>query len=111
LSTNNFSGELTEIPGIGNAASDKLAKEAGITNTHMLIGKYLMMKGPDTVDEAGNMRRVDTVEHNDRFWYFLKDCGINAHRSAIVRAIAEKMGQHFGGIYDPSIYEDDDDDE
>jgi hypothetical protein len=88
----NITGDLTEIPGIGPAAAKKLAEGADpITNSWMLFGVYLNMKGPDGVDADGNPVGVDCVQHNDRFWWFLKEKGISAHRSAICRAVAEKV--------------------
>ena len=47
---------------------------------------------------------VESVEHCDRFWYWLKDIGINSNRSGIVRAIAEKMDTIFPSIYDGACY-------
>ena len=51
------------------------------------------------------------MEHMEKFWYFLKDKGIKSHRSAIVKAIGEKTNTMMPGIYDASIYEDDDDED
>lgn len=86
-----ISGDLTEVPGIGPAAADKLADDEiesnRITNTYQLFGKYLMLKGPDT-DEF----QVDIVTHNDKFWFFLKEKGITAHRSAIVKVSPQVRG-------------------
>ena len=89
-----MTGALTEVPGVGPAAAAKLSGDPSepITNTWMLFGKYFMMKGPDSVDEDGNHVAVGCAMHNDRFWYWLKDKGISAHRSAICKAIAEKVG-------------------
>jgi hypothetical protein len=76
-------GDLNEVPGIGKATIEKLAKCEGsdesITNTYQLFGKYLMLKGPG---------EIDAVEHAERFWYWLKNRGIHSHRSAIVRAVS-----------------------
>jgi len=104
-------GILTEVPGIGPAAQKKLAElDEPITNTWMLFGKYLSMKGPDIFHD-GEVQTVSPAEHQDRFWQFLKAAGIQAHRSAIVKAVGEKINQSFPGVYDPSIYEDDDEEE
>ena len=54
---------------------------------------------------------VDVFEHNERFWYFLKNKGITAHRSAIVRAVAEKTAILFPDLYDPDAYDDEEDEE
>eukprot|EP00593_Proboscia_inermis_P005097 CAMPEP_0171305684 /NCGR_PEP_ID=MMETSP0816-20121228/15544_1 /TAXON_ID=420281 /ORGANISM="Proboscia inermis, Strain CCAP1064/1" /LENGTH=110 /DNA_ID=CAMNT_0011786685 /DNA_START=509 /DNA_END=844 /DNA_ORIENTATION=+ len=98
-----ISGEITEVPGIGPAAAKKLAEsDDQVTNTYQLFGKFLSLKGPD---------KVDPVEHMEKFWYWLKDQGISAHRSAVVRAIAEKMNSMMNGLYDAEAYGDDDDDD
>ncbi len=42
-----LTGDLTEVPGIGNAAVGKLAEgdeNEKVTNTFQLIGKFLMLK-------------------------------------------------------------------
>lgn len=104
-----LSGDLSEVPGIGPAAIKKLAEAENdddkITNTFQLIGRFLMLKGPD-VD--GN--KVETREHMQKFWYFLQETGISSHRSGIVRCIAEKVNGMMPGIYDASQYDEDDDD-
>eukprot|EP00559_Dactyliosolen_fragilissimus_P008778 CAMPEP_0184856594 /NCGR_PEP_ID=MMETSP0580-20130426/1772_1 /TAXON_ID=1118495 /ORGANISM="Dactyliosolen fragilissimus" /LENGTH=114 /DNA_ID=CAMNT_0027351697 /DNA_START=146 /DNA_END=493 /DNA_ORIENTATION=- len=105
-----ITGDLQEVPGIGPAAAKKLAQSENedekITNTFQLIGKFLMMKGPDSGDHV-----VTSTEHMEKFWFFLQEKGISAHRSAIVKAIAEKMNSMIPGIYDASVYDSDDDDE
>lgn len=99
-------GDLLEVPGIGPAAVKHLVGDAGmddderITNTYQLMGHYLKLKGPDREDGP-----VDCYEHNEKFWQFLKERGISAHRSAVVRAIAEKLSVTFPGLYDPNLYE------
>lgn len=106
-----ITGDLVEVPGIGAAAVKKLAEaDEGadkITNTYQLFGKFLMLKGPGHGDEI----MVESVEHTQKFWEFLKNRGISSHRSAIVKAIAEKSSTFFGGIYDENDYEDDSDEE
>ena len=104
----NITGNLEEVPGIGPAAvralgevNEKEDPANRITNTHQLIGKYLMLKGPE---------EVDTMEHNDKFWYFLQSKGISSHRSGIVQCIARKVGTFIQGIYDPTIYEEGEED-
>ncbi|EED87992.1 predicted protein [Thalassiosira pseudonana CCMP1335] len=102
-------GDITEVPGIGPAAAKKLANvegEEGITNTYQLIGKFLMLKGPDT-----DTNKVESFEHCEKFWYWLQAMGISAHRSAIVKAIAQKVNGLLPGVYDPDLYEDEDDEE
>jgi len=56
-----------QVPGIGPSAAANLASgddpHERITNTFQLIGKFLMLKGPDTADH-----KVDSIEHCDKFW-------------------------------------------
>ena len=106
--TAQVTGDLKEVPGIGPAAINKLKEHDDpaeqITNTFQLFGKFLMLKGPDSEDN-----QVEPVEHTQKFWYFLKNRGITAHRSAIVKAIATKTATFFNSIYDANDFEDDDD--
>jgi hypothetical protein len=108
--TEAITGDLNEVPGIGPAAIKKLAEgdsiDDRITNTYQLFGKFLMLKGPDTED-----RKVEPFEHTEKFWFFLKNKGITAHRSAIVKAIAEKSATFFRDIYDANQYDSDEDEE
>ena len=103
-------GEITEVPGIGPAAAKKLANgenvDEKVTNTYQLIGKFLMLKGPDIDDN-----KVESMEHCEKFWYWLQDKGISAHRSAIVKAIALKVNGLLPGVYDPDLYDEDEDEE
>jgi hypothetical protein len=103
-------GSLLEVPGIGPAAVKSLTSDGddmqSITNTHQLIGQYLMLKGPDTEDHD-----VTVSELNHKFWFFLKAKGIKSHRSAIVLAISEKVASFFPGFHDANAEEYDDDDE
>ena len=103
-----ITGELKEVPGIGPAGIKKLAEpeegEEQITNTYQLFGKFLMLKGPDT-----DGHKVESLEHCEKFFQFLKNRGISSHRSAIVKAIAEKSATFFANIYDANEYESDED--
>ena len=104
--------DLISVPGIGPATVRKLAEceleEDKITNTYQLFGKFLMLKGPGhTEDEI----EIDSLEHMEKFWHWLKNRGVGSHRSAIVRAIAEKSATFFQNIYDVNAYDEDDDDE
>ena len=88
-------GNLLEVPGIG-PATVKAMNEAGMTTTFELIGKYMSLKA----------QGVDSEDHCDRFFYWLKDIGTAAgYRSSVVQAIAQKMDITFPGIYDASCYE------
>jgi hypothetical protein len=63
-----------------------------------------MMKGPDKAS-------IRPEVHNEKFWIWLKNIGISAHRSSIVVAIGEKMSMVFPDIYDPSVYEAEEEEE
>lgn len=105
-------GDLIEVPGLGPAAVKAFKADPDIlyriTNTHQLIGQYLMLKGPDTDDAV-----VTVSELNQKFWFYLKAKGITSHRSAVVLAISEKTASFFPGLYDADgvDYDDDDDDD
>jgi hypothetical protein len=92
-----ITGELRDVPGIGPAAI-KTLKAQNVNNSFQLLATYLDMKNPATMPPA---------EHQDKFWTWLKEIKIVAHRSAIVMAMGEKMSQLVPGIYDPSVYEED----
>jgi hypothetical protein len=99
--------DLEDVPGIGPAAVKRLADgDEKITNCYQLFGKFLMLRGPDTPEH-----KVENIEHTEKFWHWLKQKGISSHRSAIVRAIAEKSATFFTGIYDANEWGDDDDEE
>mmetsp|Transcript_10907 Transcript_10907/g.23689 ORF Transcript_10907/g.23689 Transcript_10907/m.23689 type:complete len:93 (-) Transcript_10907:109-387(-) len=70
------------------------------------IKQFLMLRGPDSDDN-----KVESMEHCEKFWYWLQDKGISAHRSAIVKAIALKVNGLLPGVYDADLYDDEDDDE
>ncbi|CAN0417172.1 unnamed protein product [Pylaiella littoralis] len=92
-------GNLTEVPGVGDEAVKRLATGEGVervTNTYQLIGMFLALRGPDKGDD----HQVDTKEHCEKFWNWLKSKGINSNRSGIVTAIAEKVNIWIPGIYD-----------
>jgi hypothetical protein len=81
-------GDLNEVPGIGEKTIEKLANADdpadSITNTFQLFGKFLMLKGPG---HSGS-NCVTPMEHTDKFWVWLQNRGISSHRSAIVRAVS-----------------------
>jgi len=104
-------GDILEVPGIGPAARDLLASnEHGVDNvvetTWQLFGQYLKFK---RIDKDGQY--LDVKDHNDLFWYWLKAKGIKSHRSAIVKAIAEKTTSFFPGLYDANVYASDDEED
>ncbi len=65
-----------------------------------------MLKGPDSENY-----KVSSEEHCQKFWHWLQYVGISSHRSAIVKAVAEKMNTMLPGIYDASAYDENNDDE
>eukprot|EP00567_Pseudictyota_dubia_P016232 CAMPEP_0197440840 /NCGR_PEP_ID=MMETSP1175-20131217/7244_1 /TAXON_ID=1003142 /ORGANISM="Triceratium dubium, Strain CCMP147" /LENGTH=131 /DNA_ID=CAMNT_0042971019 /DNA_START=128 /DNA_END=523 /DNA_ORIENTATION=+ len=106
-----ISGNIEDVPGIGPAAAKRLAEgdtdDERVTNTYQLIGKFLMLKGAD--EESDTNEPIPPGEHVNRFWHWLAEKDIKSHRSAIVKAIAEKMNQSMPGIYDADAYGSDDD--
>ena len=92
-----ITGDLNEVPGLGPATIKKLQDASDVdekvTNTFQLVGKFLMLKGPD---EDGH--KVESNEHMQKFWHWLAEKGISSHRSAIVLAIAEKMNTMMLGL-------------
>jgi regulator of replication initiation timing len=95
---NDVNRDLKQVPGIDAAAVDKLGADdveenERITNTHQLIGKYLMLKGGE----------VTFSELNHKFGHFLDGKGItSSHRNAIVCAISDKVSSFFPGFHDGS---------
>jgi len=97
-----ITGNLQEVPGIGEKTEQLLAAGEGderVTNTYQLVGKFLQLKGPST--EA---RGVGVVEHCDKFYFWLQEKGINAGRNNIILALAEKCEVFMPGIYDQELY-------
>ena len=97
-----ISGDITEVPGIGKVAAEKLnsgPEEDRVENTFQLIGKFLILK-----QNAKNNDCIDCKDHCDAFWYWLKSKEINHYRSAIVQAIAEKTNTMLPGIYNASDF-------
>ena len=65
-----------------------------------------MLKGPDTAEN-----KVECMEHCEKFWYWLQSKGVAAHRSAIVKAIAQKVNGLMPGVYDPTLYDEEGEEE
>ncbi|CAM9870941.1 unnamed protein product [Chrysoparadoxa australica] len=81
-----ITGDITEVPGVaeGNAALLAAGEDNDpdkVTTTHQLIGKYLSLRGPN----------VESMEHCDKFWCWLRQQGIVSYRGSIVNAIAAKV--------------------
>ena len=92
-----ITGDLTEVPGLGDVTAN-LLRNQGITTTYQLFGKFLSF-----MDEG-----VECVELCDRFWYWLEDVvGTPAgYRGSIVQAVACKLDATYPGLYDSSRYEE-----
>jgi hypothetical protein len=106
-----LTGDLLQIPGIGPAAVAKLlADDPPVQNSFHLIGKYMAMCQLEQ-DEDGEGPRVDTYSLNQRFWVYLKNLGIVAHRSAIVKAMSSKVGTLLPAFMDANTYGDEADDD
>ena len=90
---NALSGDITEVPGIGKAAAARLQEE-GIHNTYQLLGHYMKLSEVATSEEDGEPS-IDTYMLNQQFWHFLKGAQITAHRSAIVKAVSDKVAASF----------------
>lgn len=103
--------DITTVPGIGPAAATKLrvADEddyGAVENTYQLFGKWLDFHALKDDDEFTD--EPDANFTNQKFWYWLKAKGINSQRSAIVKAVSDKLGSYMPALR-PSA--DDDDDE
>lgn len=84
-----LTGDLQEVPGVG-PTTQMLLMEKGINNTYQLIGTFLIQLEMD-----------DTPQQKmDKFWEYLKECGINSFRSGITHAIGEKISIMFPSMFD-----------
>mmetsp|Transcript_17788 Transcript_17788/g.41592 ORF Transcript_17788/g.41592 Transcript_17788/m.41592 type:complete len:114 (-) Transcript_17788:200-541(-) len=104
-----MTGDLKEVPGIGPKSAEKLEKEEGICNTFQLLGHY--MKMAEVIEDDDGESKVDTYLLNQQFWSFLKSAGITAYRSAVVKAVSEKVSAAYPAFHDANIYDDDDEDD
>ena len=87
---------FSEVPQLGPQGV-AILKANGISTTHALFGKFLMLK------EEG----VGCVELTDRFWFWLESIGYPAgFRSAIVHAVAAKLDMTIPGLYDISAFDE-----
>jgi hypothetical protein len=85
---------IKQVPGIGDAGVEALAKE-GITTPYQLLGKYLMLRD----------KGMTTQEHCDAFYAWLKDIGISSYRAGVVRAMAEKANSMMPGLFNEAELE------
>jgi hypothetical protein len=72
-----------------------------------------MMNGPKPEDIVPGVHSwIGPKLHNETFWKWLKDdVGITRMLSTIVMAVGEKLSMVFPDIYDPSIYDDEEEQE
>ena len=49
-------------------------------------------------------KKSDSVELQDKFYYWLQHVGINSNRSTIVEVVAKKVNMWIPGIYDENAY-------
>jgi hypothetical protein len=87
----NVTADIQSVPGIGPAAALKLAADDGlgvIENTYQLFGKWLSIHAGHESDETDEPNPELT---NQKFWFFLKAKGIHSQRSAIVKAVSDKL--------------------
>lgn len=98
----NLTGNLLEVPGIGPAAVKALEQD-GIKNTFQLIGHYMKLAETSTGEDGELV--IDTYLLNQDFWQLLKSMDIKSHRSAIVKAISDRVASSFSAFHDANIYE------
>ncbi len=102
-----ITGDLMEVPGIGRVAKQSLL-DHDIKNTWMLMGKYLSFKEEDISgpERDSDIIRRNIVDHHERFYSWLREVipPKGGQQNKIVRAIAEKMSIIHPGLFDSSIY-------
>ncbi len=79
---------VTSVPGVGPKTAEALAK-VGVLTPHQLMGKFLCLRSPG----------LGCKPLCDAFYAWLKDSGVNANRSTIVMAVAEKATVWVPGLY------------
>ena len=90
-----ISGDLTEVPGVGPKIARILSKN-GVNTTYQLFALFLGLKD----------KKVETVEHCDRFFYKLQEFGIaKVNITSIVEAVAQKLDISFPGLYDTEYFD------
>jgi hypothetical protein len=97
-------GNLYEVPGIQAETvhkldNDDIEESECITSAHQLIGKFLMLSGPDEITFS---------DLSKKFSRFLQERGITLHRPDIVHAISEKASSFFPGFHDGVEFNEDD---
>lgn len=80
---------LMSVPGV-DAQVEKILNSKRITNTHQLIGQFLLF-------HANN---VDPQQLHERFTLWLDKLGVRKDATTIASAVAEKVGSWVEGVYD-----------
>jgi len=80
---------LMSVPGVNTMVEETL-KGKRITNTHQLIGQFLLFHAND----------VDPQQLHDRFKLWLDKLGVSESSALIASAVAEKVGTWVEGVYD-----------
>ena len=88
-----LSKDIESIPGVG-AFNAMLLEEQGVQTPHQLLAVYMSLGGESD----------DSVELQDKFYYWLQEVGINSNRSTIVEVVAKKVNTWIPGIYDDDVY-------
>jgi hypothetical protein len=97
---NQLTGDLKEVPGIGEI-TEHFLKQQGIDTTFQLLGKFLSFKSQQTND----------LEMANLFYQWLHSISTPAgYRAGIVHSLGEKLNLLFPGIYDSSLFADNDND-
>lgn len=83
--------DLKSVPGIGPAGESKL-REAGITTTHQLLGKFMSF----ICDYSSPQEQADAM------WDYLDSIGAcgGGYRSGVVHALAEKINIMIPGTFE-----------
>lgn len=81
---------LMSVPGIDEESTEQLTSK-GITNTHQLLGQFLLF----------HARGVDAEQLRNRFSLWLVKLGVTRNTSAVVSAVAEKASTWVDGVYSP----------
>jgi len=79
---------LLSVPGI-DQTNVKYLLDKGITNTHQLLGQFLMF----------NAHGVDAERLMERYSLWLIKLGVTTNTDEIASAVAEKVGTWVQGVY------------
>lgn len=80
---------LLSVPGVDDN-NNSILGEKGVTNTHQLIGQFLLFHGND----------VDAHQLHTRFSMWLRKLGVVTNTTMIACAIAQKVGTWVDGVYE-----------